>query len=338
MSIVYGNFSQPLQKTATSGYVNGNTDIYFTIPWYPASYVERIRIFSSTSSAINVSSITILSNGAHSRVSSNAVDDFIYYDATTYQVAAATDYSAYYTINPPLYYQELYCRPYLYVKVTLATNTTADYYFCTAVGRKAYTDNSYVRNDITGVEKLSDYRVLAGRNQTGTGGTGGQIYDVSGIAIKNGGNNSTHFGFGSTNDYIYAGSSKKVDHWEFVVGVASTNAGALNAQYWNGTDWTSVTALDNTSSDGTNSMRFSGITEALGIGSSSWVKTKLDFSVNAKLPNDPATVYENGIIAGTIRPGNFFGNPERYWMRFSLASIGDTVALGSLLPISESYI
>lgn len=338
MSIVYGNFSQPLQKTATSGYINGNTDIYFTIPWYPASYIERIRIFSSTSSSINVSSVTILSNAAHSRVSSNAVDDFIYYDATTYQVAAATDYSAYYTINPPLYYQELYCRPYLYVKITLATNATADYYFCTAVGRKAYTDNSYVRNDITGIEKTKDYRVLVGKNQSGSGGTGGSIYDVSGIAIKNGGDNAQYFGIGSTQDYVYAGCSRKIDHWEFQVGTASTNAGQLNAQYWNGTDWTNIALLDNTSSDGTNSMRFSGITESQGIGSSSWVATKLDFSVNPKLPNDPATVYENRIIAGTIKPGNFLGNPERYWIRFYVSSISDNVLFNCILPVVENYI
>lgn len=338
MSIVYGNFSQPLQKTAGSGYINGNTDIYFTIPWYSASYIERIRVYSSTSSNINVSSITILANGAHSRVGANNLDDFIYYDPTTYSVASATDYSAYYSINPPLYYQELYCRPYLYVKVTLASNATADYYYCTAVGRKAATDNSYVRSDVTGIEITKDYRVLIAKNQSGSGGTGGNIYDVTLPAIKNGGNNTQHFNLSSSQDYVYIGNSKKIDHWEFVVGTASTDAGALNGQYWNGTDWTTFTILNNTSSDGTNSMRYSGVVEGSGLGSSSWVSTKLTFSTNPKLPDDPATIYENQIINGTIRPGNFFGNPERYWVRFNVSSINDTAVISQILPVAEAYI
>jgi len=337
MSIVYGNFSQPIQQIAGSGWVDGVTDLYFTIPWNPASYLERIRIYNTTSSAINISSIAIfyLYNGASYVNNGNA--DYIYFDGNAYSVSSANNYSAYYTINPPLYTQELYARPYLYVKVTLATAATADYYFVSAVGRKAYVDNGYQRADTTGAEITKDYRVLIGKGQTGSGGTGGNIYDVSGIAIKNGGDNAAFFNLASTNDYIYAGASKKIDHWDFIVGTASTNAGALNGQYWNGTDWTNFTVLNNTSSDGTNSLRFSGVVEGSGLGSSAWIPTKFDFTVNNKLPNDPVTVLEKQIIAGQAPPIGFLSNPPRYWVRFNLASISDTAVVNQVYPIAEQY-
>jgi len=337
MSIVYGSFSQPIQSSAGSGFVNGTTDLYFTIPWHPASYVERIRIYNSTASATDIDSISILSNGAHVRENSAIVDDYIYFDTTNYAVAAATNYSAYYTIDPPLYTQELYSRPYLYVRVVLASNATSDYYYVTAIGRKAYPNNSYTRTDITGIEKAKDYRVIIAKNQSGSGGTGGNIYDVSGIAIKNGGENAQFLNFSSANDYIYVGSEKKIDHWEFVVGTASTNAGSLLGQHWNGANWSSFTVLDNTSSTGSNSMRFSGIVEGSGLGSSSWIQTKLDFSSNNRLPNDPLTVLEKQIIDGTASPIGFLYNPPRYWARFSLASLSDTAVINQVYPIYEQY-
>lgn len=336
MSISYGNFSQPIQATVSSGLVNGVTDIFFALPWYPASYVERIRIYNSTGSSKNISSVSILSNPAHIRATPTLVDDFLYFDNTTYSVSAATDYSAFYTINPPVYVQELYARSYIYIRVTLATNATNDIYFVNVVGRKAY-PVSYNRTDVTGIQKLKDYRVLVGKNQTGSGGTGGVIYSVTGSAIKNGSENSGFLSLASTNDYIYAGASDKVDHWDFVVGTASTNAGALIGQYWNGTDWTNFTTLNNTSSDGTNSMRFSAVVEGAGLGASAWIPTKFDFAANFKLPNDPVTNLEKQIVAGQAPPVGFLYNPPRYWVRFSVASISDTAVISNLFPISEQY-
>jgi hypothetical protein len=208
----------------------------------------------------------------------------------------------------------------------------------TAIGKKAVS-NSYQKADAQGIEVINDYRVLIGKAQTGTGGTAGTIYDVTGLAKGTGGENASQFNLSATTDYVFIGSSKKIDHWEFQVGIGLTAPANLQGQYWNGTAWSTFTAIDDTSTGNSDTMKFSGIVEGSGLGSSSWVAVKADFSANTLLPNDPLTVQQNRIIAGGYPIVVLPPNPERYWTRFNLSAVatGGIVTFNKILPVSETY-
>jgi hypothetical protein len=180
---------------------------------------------------------------------------------------------------------------------------------------------------------------LIGKTQSGTGGTAGTIYDVTGLAKGTGGENASQFNLAATTDYVYVGSSKKIDHWEFQVGIGLTAPASLQGQYWNGSAWTTFTVIDDTSTGNSDTMKFSGIVEGSGLGSSSWSPVKADFSSNTLLPNDPLTVQQNRIIAGGYPIVVLPPNAERYWVRFNLSAVatGGIVSFNKILPVSETY-
>lgn len=340
MAVINHSNSQYLNKTVSSGSISG-TVVYFTIPWYPASSIERVRIWNTSSDTKNLSDFSIMNNGAHVRAGDVAgLDHMIYFDATAKTVSAAGLYQATWNLEPAVYAEDLYCRPYIYIKVTIQSAVTNTTYYCNVIGRKQ-PQSSYINADATQVMGLDDYRVLVGSNQTGTGGTGGSIYDVSGITKMNGGENASFFKFGSVNDYIYVGSKKKIDHFEFVVGTAATTLSGtgqtLQAQIWNGSTWTNTTVDDNTSSGNADTMKYSGLVETIGVGSSTWVPTVLRPSTSVLLPNDPLTAQQDRIISGGYPIVVLPPNPERYWTRFKLSSYTSDVVINRILPINDIY-
>lgn len=340
MAVIHHTNSAYLSETVTSGSISGTT-VYFTIPWHPASVIERVRIWNTSSDTKNLSGITIMNNGAHVRsLDTNSLDHVLYYDSTSKTVSAASLYTAAWDFNPPIFQEDLYCRPFVYIKVTIQSAVTDTKYFCNVVGRKQYA-TSYINTDSTQITVLDDYRVLVGKNQTGTGGTGGLIYDVTKLAIGNGGENSTFFNFSSTNDYIYVGSRKKIDHFEFDLKTPSTQTSGtgqtLQAQIWDGTTWSSVNVNDNTSSGNVDTMKYSGMVETVGTGSSTWVPVTLRPSTNILFPDDPLTAQQDRIIAGGYPIVVLPPNPERYWTRFKLSSYLANVDVAKILPINEIY-
>lgn len=340
MAVINHSNSQYLNKTVSSGSISG-TVVYFTIPWYPASSIERIRIWNTSSDTKNLSDLAIMNNGAHVRASDiSGLDHIVYYDATAKTVTAAGLYTATWNLDPAVYAEDLYCRPFIYVKVTIQSAVTNTTYYCNVVGKKQ-PSSSYINADATQVMVSDDYRVLVGSSQTGTGGTGGQIYDVTKLAIGNGGENASFFKFSSVNDYIYIGSKKKIDHFEFQVGTASTvlsgTGQTLQAQIWTGSAWSSVNIDDNTSTGNIDTMKFSGLVETIGTGSSTWVPTVLRPSSNILLPNDPLTSQQDRIIAGGYPIVVLPPNPDRYWTRFKLSTYSADVIFNKILPINEIY-
>ena len=340
MAVINHSNSQYLNKTVSSGSISGTT-VYFTIPWYPASSIERIRIWNTANDTKNLSDLAIMNNGAHVRASDiSGLDHILYFDSTAKSVSAAGLYTATWSIDPALYAEDLYCRPFIYVKVTIQSAVTNTTYYCNVTGRKQ-TASSISNADATQVMITDDYRVLVGANQTGTGGTGGQIYDVSRVAIANGGENASFLKFSSVNDYIYIGSKKKIDHFEFHVGTASTvlsgTGQTLQAQIWSGSTWSTVSIDDNTSSGNVDTMKYSGMVETIGTGSSSWTPVVFRPSSNILLPNDPLTAQQDRINNGGYPIVVLPPNPERYWTRFKLSSYTADIILNKILPIAEVY-
>ena len=337
MSVINGLYNQHLR--ASVGFTVTGTTIYATLPWHPQSTVDEIRVTNTAGTAFTITALNILDSGAHYRNSTtDGKGHVIYRDPTDKNATSNEAYWTSYELNPPVFHENLYDRPYLNLVVSLTEAKTSFPIRITATGKKAVS-TKYAKADAQGLEVLNDYRVLIGKGQTGTGGTAGTIYDVTGLAKGTGGENASQFNITATTDYIYVGSKKPVDHWEFQVGTGLTASATLQGQLWNGSAWSSFAVIDDTSTGNSDTLKFSGIVEGSGLGSSSWVPTKADFSANTLLPNDPLTVQQNSIIAGNYPIVVLPPNPERYWVRFNLSSVatGGIVTFNKILPVAETY-
>ena len=343
MSVINGLYNQILKSSI--GFTVTGTTVYATLPWYPQSTIDELKITNVSGTAFTVSSIFFLDNGAHFRNSTtDGRGHIIYRDGTDVNATVSESYYARWGFTPSIYHENLYNRPYLNVAFTFTEARTNIGMRVIATGKKAL-PLDYPRSDNQGVEVLDDYRVLIGKAQTGTGGTAGTIYDVTGLAKGTGGENVSQFNLSATTDYIYIGSKKKVDHWEFQVGIGLTAPAVLQGQHWGGTagtttiGWHSFAVIDDTSTGNSDTFKFSGIVEGSGLGSSTWIPVKADFSANSLLPNDPLTVQQNRIIAGGYPIVVLPPNPERYWVRFNLSAVasGGIAAFNKILPVSEAY-
>jgi hypothetical protein len=337
MSVINGLYYQNLRSSV--GFTVSGTTVYATLPWYPQSTVDDLRITSVSGTAFTVNMISIVDMGAHYRNSSTDGKGRLIYRSTASTGATANDgYMARWNFNPAIYHENLYNRPYLDIIFSFSEAKTNMNLRVSATGKKAVSIK-YPKTDNQGIEILNDYRVLVGKAQTGTGGTAGTIYDVTGLAKGTGGENSSQFNLNATSDYVYIGSRKKVDHWEFQVGIGLTAPANLQGQYWNGSAWSTFTVIDETSTGNSDTMKFSGVVEGSGLGSSSWAPVTADFSANTLLPNDPLTVQQNNLIAGAYPIVVLPPNPERFWVRFNLSAVatGGIVTFNKILPIAESY-
>ena len=335
MSVINGLYYQHLRSSV--GFTATGSLFYATLPWHPQSTIDEIRITNTAGTAFTVTNLVIVNSGAHYRNSStDGKGHIIYRDPTDKNATSNEGFWASYLFNTAIFHENLYDRPFLNILVNLSESKTNYPMKITATGKKA-ASTSYLKADNQGLEVLSDYRVLIGKAQSGAGGTAGTIYDVTGIAKGTGGENLSQFNFNATTDYIYVGSKKKVDHWEFQVGIGLTAPANLQGQYWNGTDWTTFNLIDDTSSGNSDTMRYSGIIEAVGLGSSSWGPVVFRSTDNLQLPADPLTTLTDSIVDGTTPPIYAPENSPRYWVRFKMNTVSIPLLLNKILPIDEAY-
>jgi hypothetical protein len=339
MAIVYGSYQQTLDNYVSVQSVGTTDTFYFTIPWYKASYIDHINVWNSTSTDMTIDAVYILGNAAHYRYDVTDLAHLMWFDDTNKKGRAQQGYFVNYAVNPPAYVENLYGRNYLDILVISTTAVSNAKMYCQVVGKKNI-NSTYEISDRTGLENDRSYRVLMGKNQTGLGGTGGVCYDITGVMTGRGGDNLAQAGFATTFDYVYVGSTKKLDHWEFKLsGYGQTNA-TLNMQYWNGSTWSSTgtSVLDQTFSSN-DTMRFSGIIENDGIPAMGtlWKSTRMS-GTGRSLLTDPNYTYVEAINSGTIQPGTLAWDPARYWMRFSVSKVvGSGVSFAQILPIAEEY-
>jgi hypothetical protein len=338
MSIENGLYNRVLKSGVGISGISTNL-IYFNVPWYPQSYVDQISLGNLSGVDSTVSAIVLIDSGAHYRFNTTDMKSHVIYrDTTDKALSTAEGMLVNWTFNPGLYVDNLYNRPYLSVAIIFSASQVIKP-FLTVVGRKA-NSNTYIKSDSTRITALNDYRVLIGKNQTGTGGTAGTIFDVTSLALGNGGENKSQFSFSSTNDYVYIGSKKQIDHWDFQIGTGATWISTLTGQYWNtaGSGWSTFTAIDDTSSGNSDTMRYSGMIEASGIGlSTTWGPVIFRPSDNTQLPADPLTVLTDSIVAGTTPPIYAPENSPRHWVRFKMNTVPIPLLLNKILPVEEVY-
>jgi hypothetical protein len=340
MAVIYGNYDSVLENYVSVQAVGSTDTFYFTIPWHKASTVNLLNIWNTTATNMTVDAVYITSDSAHMRYDTSDMAHILYSDHTDKTGKAAQNYFVSYPINPEAQAFNMYGRNYLEVIVVTTTSISSPKLYLQAQGKKSvFSDN--VLNEVSGLLNDKSYRVLMGKNQTGTGGTGGTCYDITGVMTGRGGLNLDQAGLGSTFDYVYIGSTKKLDHWDFVLsGIGATNA-TLNMQYWNGSTWSSTgcTILDRTSSGSNDTLRYSGIIENKGLPamSSLWKETRMS-GTGRSLLTDPNYTYVEAINAGTIQPSTLAWDPARYWMRFSVSKVvGTGVSFAQILPVEENY-
>ncbi len=336
MSVVFSQYNSMLQAEISSGVINGQY-VYFTLPWWSRSDIRSIRVWNT--SGVNISSgynVYLLSNGAHYRYSPTENDHF---RGMALSVAAKADqlYTGIATFNPPVFMETEYNENYTYIMVDLGAAKTSINVMIDVVGQKTLgVKTNYMEKNP--YYDARDYRIIIGKAQSGVGGTGGTIYDVTQPLTNKGGTNADQASFSDGNDYIYVGSSEKLSHWDFNLTQPSTINTTLTAEYWNGTTWstTNTALVDNTSTGNSDTMKFSGLVELKGTWQTSWVPTILEGT--SPRPLDPLTTLHNGINAGTIRMALTPPNPPRYWVRFKVGStVGSTILVNSILPVKEYY-
>jgi hypothetical protein len=336
MAIIYGSYNQQLKSTVSLPSVTGSL-FYFTLPWYPQSYIDEIRFWNTSSTGCTVTAMLILNDGAHYRNSStDNKGQLIYRDPTDKSTLATDGYFTSWELTPAPYSDNLYNRPFLNVLISTTGSTTLTP-TVQVIGRKAI-GNSYVDTDAQGLLSDKTYRVLIAKGASATGGTGGTIYDITNAVTRRGGENVSQAGFASTLDYLYIGSARLVDHFEFNLSGTATTAATLTMEFWNGSTWTGtgVSIMDNTSSGNADTMRFSGIIENNG-SISGFKRTRLTGTGNT-LILDPMTGLGTSITNGDIPPVGCFSDPERYWWRFNVSRIaGSGISFASILPLVEPY-
>jgi len=336
MSVINGLYYQNLDKTVSLGPVSG-TVFYFTIPWESNTTIDSVRVYSNASANYNLVTMAILDDGAHFRASSLDLAGVIYSDDTTKQGRAGNNYLIQYTMPTPVYVSNLYNRPYLHILIETSASQTNITWYVDVHGKKASPAKASF-GEATNVIKDPSYRVLAGKGQSGAGGTGGTIYDVT-LPMTNKGNTNAEFcNFTAANDYIYVGSTTPERHWEFGITTPAVTATTLTVEYWNGTTWstTSVTLLDNTSSGNSNTMKYSGIVEIRSAVLPLWKPTQMDGT--SPKPLDPLNTLIANVVAGTARPQRFPNNPDKYWVRFKVGDVtGGAIQIGHILPIKQTY-
>lgn len=338
MSIENGLYNRILKSGVGISSISTNV-IYFNVPWYPQSYVDQISLSNLSGADSTVNSITLLDSGAHYRNNSTDMKGHtIFRDTTDKALSSVEGFLVNWTFNPGIYVDNLYNRPYLNVLINFSATQFVKP-FLTVVGRKA-NSGTYINSDSTRITIANDYRVLMGKNQSGGGGTGGQIYDVTSLAIGNGGENKNQFAFSATNDFVYIGSKKPIDHWDFQIGTGATWVSTLTGQYFNsaGSGWSTFTVLNDTSSGNSDTMRYSGVIESVGLGSSTtWGPVVFRYTDNVQLPADPLTTLTDSIVAGTTPPIFAPENSPRYWVRFNMNTVPIPLLLNKILPVEEVY-
>jgi len=336
MAIIYGSYNQQLKSTVSLPSVTG-TNFYFTIPWYPQSVIDEIRFWNTSSTGCTVSTLLILNDGAHYRNSSiDNKGQIIYRDPTDKSTTSSDSYYATWELTPAVYSDNLYNRPFLNIAISMTGSTTLTPTI-QVIGRKAV-GNTYLDTDAQGLLVDKTYRVLIAKSASAIGGTGGTVYDITNPMTRRGGENVSQAGFATTTDYLYIGSTKPTDHFEFNLSGTATTAATLTMEFWNGSTWTGsgVSIMDNTSSGNADTMRFSGIIEN-NATISSWAKTRLTGTGNT-LILDPMTGLGTSITNGLVPPVGCFSDPERYWWRFSVSRIaGSGISFASILPLVEPY-
>lgn len=291
--------------------------------------IEKITLISDGSPSTAAINLTILNDGAGWRDASGD-DAKAPYIVSTASANFATG-MAVFTFSGGLYYEDAFRTNCLYLNFANNSFTAADSFtvIIEGVQMAPYATADY---DSTPFAYDNTWRILrVDANNVCTDLTqqlrrNGNPYGI-GSTIDN---SESFLTFDTSSDYLYIGSEKPWSEAMFYVPTYSQNNTAVTFAYYNGSTWVTKTDIQDNTSNAMNtasSLSYSGVIKVEAWTSA--VPTTLSFDPLTVLQTD----YDNFAL-NIPRPGGFFINPKRYWLRMKFSSItpGDLKLVG-ILPL-----
>jgi len=319
-------------KTTVSvpGYQTSATSWMVTVHPVPSfCQIEKITLAASAAPSSAATNLTVLNDGAGWRAAADdtAKAPFI----VSASSANMANRIASFTFSNGLYYEDAYRTNCLYLN--FANNSFAEgNTFTVTVEGTQMAPYKLEHVDTTPFQGDNTWRVLrVDANNVCTDLTqqltrNGNPYGLG----SNLGNSESFMAFDTAADYLYIGSTRPWSNAMFYVPSYSANSTPVTFAQYNGTSWSTVTSVqDNTSAGMTtsSSLSYSGVMKV-----TSWTT-----AVMTTLSFDPLTVLQTSYDDFTLnipRPGGFFMNPKRYWLRMKFASITPSdLKLVGIVPV-----
>jgi len=292
--------------------------------------IEKIVLTASAAPGSAAINMTILNDGAGWSAAANdtAKAPFIVGASSANMANRIASYS----FTDGLYYEDNYRTNCLYVNFANSSFAEGDTFTVTVEGTQMapykleHVDTTpFIGDNTWRVLRVDSNNVCTDLTQQLT--RNGNPYGI-GSTIEN---SESFVAFDTNADYLYIGSARPWSSAMFYVPSYSANSTPVTfAQFAGGTTWTTVTTVqDNTSAGMTtsSSLSYSGVIKV-----TSWTS-----AVPTKLSFDPMTVLQTSYDDFTLnipRPGGFFMNPERYWLRMKFASITPSdLKLVGIVPV-----
>jgi hypothetical protein len=291
--------------------------------------IDKITLTSSGAPSSSTVNMTVLNDGAAWGAATTALKPpFIVGTGS----ATMANYLASFTFTNGLTYRDASRTNCLYLNFANSSFSNGDTFTVTAEGTQLA---PYNLEDVDTTPFVGDnsWRIIR-KDASGEG------HDLTQKLTRNGNpygigsevdNSESFIAFDTASDYLYIGSVRPWTKALFVVPSYAQNATAATFAYYNGSAWVTTTSIeDNTTASMGNvnsSLSYTGTIKV-----TSWsgaVKTTLDF--------DPLTILQEDYDDFTLnipRPGGFFYNPERYWLRIKFSTITPSdLKLVAILPV-----
>lgn len=285
------------------------TEIYVTIPWPVFSTVERI-VVAATSNFQNLV-VESLTDAAAYRDAASA-DKPMFVTGRYTQSGSATNW---YAFDATTFQTEDARRAgYLYLRLSVSSGSftggieiqvTAEGYARLPVSINDMDRAPWRKDPHFRVMRLVSGATVAEDITAETG------YNLQPMQIGQG-----PTCFASDTDELYIGSDKRFSSLEFVIASgAQPTTSSFTYEYWDGSTWSSLTPLDNTSDGHIGGFSYSGTVGLPDL--SDWSPTHVD--------EDPVKVMMDAIVAGTHPPVGMSFNPPRYWVRIRPNALDGTL-------------
>ncbi len=292
--------------------------------------IDKVTLIASGMPSSTTINLTVLNDGAGWAAASGTPAKLPFIESTGSAVMASN--IAQFQWTSGFYYRDSYRTNCLYLNFGNNSFTAGDT-FTVIVEGEQMAPYSIADNDTTPLIGDNTWRILRVDSSN-------NVYDLTQQLTRNGNpyglgstleNSESFTAFGAASDYLYIGSKRAWSSAMFLVPSYSQNRTAVTfATTADGSTWNTTSNIeDNTSAmmNTVSCLSYSGVIKV-----TSW-----SGAAPVKLSIDPMTVAENNyndFTQNIARPGGFFYNPERYWLRMKFSSITPSVLkLVGLMPV-----
>lgn len=291
--------------------------------------IEKITLSASAAPSTAAINLTVLNDGAAWRSAANdsAKAPFI---VGTASVNMANRIASF-TFTDGMYYEDSFRTNCLYLNFANNSFAEGDTFTVTVEGTQMapykleHIDTTpFVGDNTWKILKVDSNNVCTDLTQELS--RRGNPYGL-GSTLEN---SESFVAFDTAADYLYIGSARPWTNAMFYVPSYSANKTPVTFAQYTGTSWSTVTSVQDNTSAGMNtssSLSYSGVMKV-----TSWTS-----AVMTTLSFDPTTVLQveyDDFTKNIPRPGGWFANPQRYWLRMKFSSITPSdIKLVGIVPV-----